>query len=178
MAIISTFFKDLLISFMIWGLSIAPNSTYFLRNYQYLTYIGREAVLENVKNAINEKDEEAIFEMFCDESKEQPEELKKQIKEFLGYFDSKIVEDYFIGNNPRSRADFGAVTWMEEDLARLYYLESGHKLRVDIRWKVIDSQKPRQIGLCCLSLFSYDEHPTPYLTGVGIPLDGYIDGYR
>lgn len=171
----SKIFKSLLISLVIWGLSISPNSTYLIYQYQRLNYINRDVFRENIKTAINENDEEAIFEMFCDESRDSADELRKQIDGFLSYFDSPIIEDEYYSYNYRAKSTF----WDEHDM-RLYTLESGQKFIVGIIRKSTDPKKPRQIGLYLLSLYSYNSDTGMFssLTEAHIPLDDYQEIFQ
>lgn len=152
MAIITTFLKDLLISFLVWGLSIAPNSPVFLAQYQQLTYRGNDAVIEDVVTAIKEKDEDALFDMFCEKHKNQPEELRKQIKAFLNVINDEIVENEFMGHMPEGKANFGAVSIEDEWFQRRLITASGEKYVLGIRWRKIDVTKPDEVGLICVSL--------------------------
>ena len=174
MAIITTFLKDLLISFLVWGLSIAPNNVTFLGQYQQLTYKGNDAVIEDIVTAINEKDEDALFDMFCEKHQNQPEELRNKIKIFLSVIDEEIVENQFVGHIPAGKANFGAVSIEEEWFQRRLITASGDKYILNIKWRKIDVTKPDEVGLIGVAISDNNfENPQVWrlIASVSLPIE-------
>ena len=152
--------KKILISVLAFLLTIFPHSNNLLGQYQTLQFIGVKNINNIIVNAINEKDVDAIYDLFCPYYKDNVDELHEKISEFIDNIDGKIVDFYSSGSSEGSYSNKGysyhRKAW-EIYIRTDTYDESveGEKYNysIPLSWYISNTKDPDLVGMTYLSLF-------------------------
>ena len=138
--------KKILISVLAFLLTIFPHSNNLLGQYQTLQFIGVKNINNIIVNAINEKDVDAIYDLFCPYYKDNVDELHEKISEFIDSIDGKIVDFYSTGTSEGSYSNKGYS--YNEPVADIEYNYS-----INIGWYISDTKEPERVGMNFINLF-------------------------
>ena len=150
-------FKQILISILAFLLTIFPNSSTLLGNYQELTFPGMYEVSQQIVDAINNNDVEAFKKYLCPNMKKH-DDLDEKIQSFMDAVDDEIIEykvtDYGGGSTSKynyyeKNKDWGIRFSSNREMKQIF-----------ITYSIADTKKPDDVGIVTVNLFaSDDEHP-------------------
>lgn len=139
-------------------LMIFPNSVSLQGSYQGLMYPGDKVVCDTIAKAIKSDDIEGIYNMFCDEGKNNNPKLSKHIDELVNSVEGKILtmeksaglgssSEYHNYDKQRESRDFVLQIVTDKQSYLLY-----------IFWVNVDTECPEKVGLSGLNLFDSDRN--------------------
>ena len=152
--------KKILISVLAFLLTIFPHSNNLLGQYQTLQFIGVKNINNIIVNAINEKDVDAIYDLFCPYYKDNVDELHEKISEFIDSIDGKIVDFYSSGSSEGSYSNKG---YSYHRKAWEIYIRTDtydgsvegkkYNYSIPLSWYISNTKDPDMVGMTYLSLF-------------------------
>ena len=152
--------KKILISVLAFLLTIFPHSNNLLGQYQTLQFIGVKNINNIIVNAINEKDVDAIYDLFCPYYKDNVDELHEKISEFIDSIDGEIVEFYSTGTSEVSYSNKGysyhRKTWricIKTDTYNEPVADIEYNYSINIGWYISDTKEPERVGMNFINLF-------------------------
>ena len=154
--------KKILISVLAFLLTIFPHSNNILGQYQTLQFIGVKNINNIIVNAINEKDVDAIYDLFCPYYKDNVDELHEKISEFIDSIDGEIVEFYSTGISEGSYSNKGYsyhrkawAIYLKTDTYNEPVEDKKYNYLVSIGWYISNTKDPERVGMNSMGLYDY-----------------------
>ena len=162
--------KKILISVLAFLLTIFPNNSTLLENYQELQFIGVKSVNEIIVKAVKEKNADLIYELYCPYYKENVEDLHRKLNELFDCIDGEILEVSGGGRGIESSKNNGKYSYHKRnwninfktdtyDEATAVGTHGNINYTLYVSWTISDTRNPEFVGLEALTL--YDETVFP-----------------
>ncbi len=176
--------KKILISVLAFLLTIFPNNSTLLGNYQELQFIGVKSVNEIIVKAVKEKNADLIYELYCPYYKENVEDLHRKLNELFDCIDGEILEVSGGGRGSESSKNNGKYYYHNRmwninfktdtyDEATAVGTHGDINYTLYVSWTISDTRNPEYVGL--RSLMLCDETVFPHEIIYIIIADGFAN---
>ncbi len=149
--------KQILISILAFLLTIFPNSSTLLGNYQELTFPGMHEVSQQIVDAINNNDVEAFKKYLCPNMIKH-DDLDEKIQSFMDAIDDEIIEYRVRDAGGGSISNYGY--YQEGKTWDTLFMYNGLTYNIGISYTVANTKEPDNVGITTIHLrASDDQHP-------------------
>ena len=158
-------FKQIFISILAFLLTIFPNSSTLLGNYQELTFPGMHEVSQQIVDAINNNDVEAFKEVLSPNMKKNVPDLDAKIQFLMDSIDKRIDEYEVRDGGGGSTSNYGYYEKTQVWSVLFEYNELTY--RIVLRYEIANTKTPDDVGVITVRLMCSDfEHPDMQLNEI------------
>ncbi len=148
---------NIIISIVAFLLTIFPFSQTLLATHQQLSFQGNQVISQNIVEAINSNDIQAIEDMLSEERKQNMSDPKKSISEFLQSFDGEIVEIGHISGGSESAESGSGYVYKVRDW-RIEIETSQGERWLYVTWVIADTINPEHVGMCGMTFYDTEHN--------------------
>ena len=155
-------FKQILISILAFLLTIFPNSSTLLGNYQELTFPGMHEISQQIVDAINNNDVEAFKEVLSPNMKKNVPDLDAKIQFLMNSIDDNIINYRVSDSGGGSTSNYGY--FVESKIWTVDFKNNDLLYSIVLRYRVADTESPDNVGLIVVRLMCADSVDPDYAT--------------
>ena len=150
-------FAKIILSILAFLLTIFPNSRTLLTQQQSWSFPGKSVVSQNIVDAINAGDTDALMDMMSLDTKQNMEDLRGHVEELMNAIDGEIIEGK-LGGGGYSSSESGTGQAIRKESWEWEIKTATSSYELDIYWIIVHSHAPQEVGLCSLSLYDSENN--------------------
>jgi len=143
-------FNQIIAGILSFLLMIFPWSGTLLSLYQSASFPGEKVVIQNIVDAINARDIDAIEAMFSLDTKQNTANLRGNIGALIDAVDGEIISETQHSGYASDESGTGKAISRRSWARRLKTAMQTYIL--DISWTIVNTSAPREVGLNSLTL--------------------------